>query len=83
MALTNGFSEGTKIIAYDFETRKKVGEYNSMMSACRKLFIRRHNSIFSYLFGDCSKGSTSTMKGNKRGVADYKTGKKYHFELVK
>jgi len=79
MGVNIGFKTGDRIIAYDFETKVKVGEYDSMRKATRSLFIRSESSIYTYLFGN-RLGSTFT--GTKRGVADYKTGKKYHFELA-
>ena len=64
------------VIAYDFETRKKVGEYDSISKAGRKLFIANGDvNIWHYIFG--TKGVT--FKGVKTGVSD-KFGRKYHFE---
>ena len=66
--------EGTKVLAYDFTTRKFVGEYDSIHQAARRLFIRSHGTIYCY----------ATKKEGKKcsGVKSYK-GQVYHFELAK
>ena len=68
------------VIAYDFDTKRKVGTYTSISQAGRKLFIKNGDvNIWHYIFGG-TKGVT--FAGVKTGVSD-KFGKKYHFEIVK
>jgi len=71
-------TDGTPIRAYDIETGNFIGEFDSMSKAARRLFIRNESSISHYLYG----GKGTTFKGHKKGVASYKDGKRYHFELV-
>lgn len=67
------------VIAYEFDTMKEVGRFESMAKAARKLFIRGHNKIHGYIFG--TTGRTFTKKS--RGVGNYKDNTRYHFELDK
>lgn len=78
MAVSIGIPDGIKIAAFNFQTGLKVGEYNSIAQAARKLFIRNDEVIRGYLYG--TKGHTFRYK--KRGVKSYKGGV-YHFELIK
>ena len=71
--------EALPITAYDFDTREKVGDFDSIGSATRKLFIKSKSAIWGYLYG----WKNSTFGGKKRGVESSKTGKKYHFEVTK
>lgn len=80
MPVQIGNHNGIKISAFDFKTGEKVGEYDSMHKAARSLFIKSPDSIRVYLYG---KYGSSTFTRKKTGVKSYKTGKKYHFEVIK
>lgn len=73
-----GNHESIKVKAYELPDMKFAGEFESLSKASRKLFVRRANRIWEYIFG--KKGCT--FKESKKGVSSYK-GKKYHFEQVK
>lgn len=53
------------VIAYDISTMQKVGEYESLAIAARKLFIRRSSYIIDYI------------NGRKGGVKIYWEGMNY------
>lgn len=65
-----------RVIAYDFNSRQKVGEYPSTVIAARNLFIRNHPSIWNYLYVE-GLGLRA-----KKCVKSHETGKKYHFESI-
>lgn len=69
---------GTMIEAFDFESGQSVGIFNSVLEASRKLFIKKHQTIYFHLVG--SKGRT--FKGKQKGVTSYKNGKKYTFKAI-
>ena len=76
---TNGKGvEDCKVAAFDFVTREKVGEFESIGKAQRWLFIRSKSSIWKYLYG----GINMTFKGKRRGIKSYKDDKVYHFEKI-
>lgn len=65
------------IIAFDKATMERVGEFESIKQAARKLFIRSDESIRGHLFG--KKGGKMTRQ--KRGVKSYKDDKLYVFQV--
>lgn len=71
-------NEGTMIEAFDFESGKSVGVFNSILQASRKLFIKKHQTIHVHLVGE--KGMT--FKCKKKGVTSYKDGKRYTFKAI-
>jgi len=68
-----------RIVCFDFVTGEKVGEYESISQASRKLYIKSHTTIWSYLYGG-NKHTTFSKK--RRGVKD-RFGRAYHFEILK
>ena len=68
--------ENIKVQAFDFETRKPVGIYDSICLAARRLFIRNATGISRYM-------ERSGGEWGKTGVKSYKTETRYHFEKVK
>ena len=78
MPIQNGVAEAQPVKAFDIATGLAVGSYDSIAQAANKLFIRHAARIHNYLNGT----KNCTFKGNRRGVASYKTSIKYHFEKV-
>lgn len=66
-----------KVEAFD-ENWNSVGIFDTIRSACFKLYIRRATQVYNY-FGR-KRGSKKHIQ--KRGVTSYKTGKKYHFKVI-
>jgi hypothetical protein len=79
MIKTVGLYEGIPVVAFDFESGEKIGEYESMTQAAKKLYIRSMSNIYTYVIYTVKNSKYS--KG-RRGVKSYKGGK-YHFELAK
>lgn len=71
------FENSIKVEAFD-EEWKSVGVFESIKIASRKLFIRYSSNISNYLNGN----KAYTFTGKRKGVASYKTGKRYHFKKV-
>jgi hypothetical protein len=78
MAISGGLNTDIKVEAFDCEG-KSLGVYDNLSKASRALFIKYVSAISSYLNG--AKGYTFTCK--KKGVLSRKTGKRYHFKIVK
>lgn len=72
-------AESIKVRAYEFKSRKFVGEYENCAKAAKELYMRygQQYAIHKY--------STSGVKdfSKKRGILSKKTGIRYHFEKVK
>lgn len=66
-------NEDVKIEAFD-EDGNSVGVFESISKASRKLFIRHTYYISEYL---------NIPNKYQNGVKSYKTGKRYHFKIVK
>lgn len=66
-------NENVKIEAFG-EDGNSIGVFESMSKASRVLFIKHTYYISEYL---------NISNKYKNGVKSYKTGKRYHFKIVK
>lgn len=73
-----GLGENIKLEAFD-DDWSSIGVFESISQAARKLFIKNRSTIQIYLNG----GKGMYFTGKRKGVTSYKTGKRYHFKIVK
>jgi hypothetical protein len=76
--LSGKFNDAIKVEAFG-EDGESLGVFESCSKAARALFIRSVGNVSDYL----SYGQTKTQNRVRKGVKSQKTGKRYHFKIVK